>query len=106
MRGSSDEGSGTSTGGRAGKWRVAVMHGPVDGEVSRSSRIPPSIAATLARPVEPAAFYLRIFAYASSLNPTRSVRPTLSVGARRPPVGPRRSARSSARPRGDVLEAD
>ena len=82
MRGSSDEGSGTSTGGRAGKWRVAVMHGPVDGEVSRSSRIPPSIAATLARPVEPAAFYLRIFVYASSLNPTRSVRPTLSVGAR------------------------
>src|SRR5262245_56481059 len=27
------------------------MHGPVDGEVSRSSRIPPSIAATLARRV-------------------------------------------------------
>src|SRR5262245_29126405 len=27
------------------------MHGPVDGEVSRSSRIPPSIAATLARGV-------------------------------------------------------
>src|SRR5262245_66586425 len=51
MRGSSDEGSGTSTGGRAGKWRVAVMHGPVDGEVSRSSRILPSIAATLARGV-------------------------------------------------------
>src|SRR5439155_10907852 len=49
IRGSSEAGNGTRTGGRAGKWRVAVMHGPVDGEVSRSSRIRPSIAATLAR---------------------------------------------------------
>src|SRR5213593_3581795 len=32
------------------------MHGPVDGEVSRSSRIPPSIAATVARRVRPAVF--------------------------------------------------
>src|SRR3989442_11345480 len=53
MRGSSEPGHGTSTGGRAGKCRLAVMHGPVDGEVSRSSRIRPSIAATLARPWGP-----------------------------------------------------
>src|SRR5439155_7516382 len=56
IRGSSEAGNGTRTGGRAGKWRVAVMHGPVDGEVSRSSRIPPSIAATVARRVRPAVF--------------------------------------------------
>lgn len=32
------------------------MHGPVDGEVSRSSSIPPSIAATVARPAGPPDF--------------------------------------------------
>src|SRR2546425_1668000 len=48
-RGSSDEGKETKTGGRAGNWRSVVMHGPVDGDVKRSSRISPSIAPTLSR---------------------------------------------------------
>src|SRR2546422_8291729 len=43
-RGSSDDGNGTRTGGRAGKFRIAVTRGPVVGEVRRSSRISPSTA--------------------------------------------------------------
>src|SRR3990172_4377131 len=53
IRGSSEGGNGARTGGRGAKWRVAVMHGPVVGEVSRSSRIRPSIGPTLSRPADP-----------------------------------------------------
>src|SRR6185436_5293748 len=47
MRGSSEAGNGASTAGRAGKCREAVMHRPVEAEINRSSRISPSIAATV-----------------------------------------------------------
>src|SRR5919106_4616676 len=54
MRGSSEAGNGASTGGRAGKWRVAVMHRPVEAEISRSSKISPSIGPTVSWKREPA----------------------------------------------------
>src|SRR5216110_1737633 len=66
------------------------MHGPVDGEVSRASR------QLYHGEWAPTDLYVKIFAYASALNPTSSARPTRSVGARSPPVGPSRSWSSSA----------
>src|SRR2546425_8123160 len=47
MRGSIVAGNGAYTGGRAGKRREAVMQGPVEAEINRSSRISPSIAPTV-----------------------------------------------------------
>src|SRR5438132_99579 len=83
------------------------MHGPVDGEVSRSSRIPPSIAATLARPVRPADFYFNIFAYAlrAEADEVRATHPesTGAVGDVRPagsPAFPRAQGRASLGVRG------
>src|SRR5204863_4201132 len=40
-------GNGAYTGGRAAKCREAVMQRPVEAEINRSSRISPSIAATV-----------------------------------------------------------
>jgi len=47
MRGSIVAGNGAYTGGRAGKCREAVMQGPVEAEINRSSKISPSIGATV-----------------------------------------------------------
>src|SRR5689334_6353075 len=47
MRASIVAGNGAYTAARAGKYREAVMHGPVEAEISRSSRISPSIGPTV-----------------------------------------------------------
>src|SRR5258705_12026953 len=56
MRASIVAGNGAYTGGRAGKCREAVMQGPVEAEINRSSKISPSIGATVSWRREAARF--------------------------------------------------
>jgi VanZ family protein len=63
MRGSIVAGNGAYTGGRAGKWREAVMQGPVEAEINRSSRISPSTGRLYHSDVKRLAFWLPPFVW-------------------------------------------
>jgi VanZ family protein len=57
------DGNGAYTGSRAGKYRLAVMHGPIEAEINRSSKISPSTAGLYHRSVIRLTIWLPVFAW-------------------------------------------